>query len=357
MERRSFLKGLTAISAGLAFSNSIGPLAKNAQAKNTQEDFGEVKSIKIECISETGWFDNSILGKDVKAGGGINASQYEIAYNEENLGGYAALIDVEALDGKRTRYLLDSGWSNDWMDYVFGKSGVDKMLQDREIETMVISHDHNDHYFGIESTLKHQPDIKIYFPSTAMGKSIELLHGADFSQNSGCPKNAHPHTGELILTRPDTRYKLQDGGCLVFFDIPITLGVRGENVLFFKIKDKGYVIVTGCGHPGIMNLLNYANRNFKGGRQIYGCYGGLHIAPFENWTPKMDDVIAGIQGYKMEKIACNHCTGRIWAKKAIQAGLPIVKGTDKFRSCKKVGKLAKASTSNLYTSNGDTVVF
>ena len=357
MQRRSFLKGLAASSAGLAITSGVGSMSKNAYAKKKKEDFGEVKSIKVECVSETSWFDNATLGKDIKAAGGINTNQYDVAYNEENLGGYAAVIEVEALDGKITKYLLDTGWSNDWMDYVFAQSGVDKMLKNKEIDTMVISHDHIDHYFGIESTLKHQPDIKMYFPSTSMKKSFELLKGADFSKTPGCPKNAYPHTGELIATKPDKLYKLQDGAGVVFFDAPATLQVRGENVMYFKVKDKGYVTVTGCCHPGILTLINYARRNFKDGKNNYGCYGGLHISPFENWDPKMDDIIAGVQQYDMKKIACNHCTGWIWAEKAVKAGLPIVKGTDKFRSYKKVGTLAKANTSNIYTGNGDTVVF
>ncbi|MEE4264790.1 MAG: MBL fold metallo-hydrolase [Desulfobacteraceae bacterium] len=357
MQRRTFLKRLATTSAGLALTSGMGTMPRNAYAKGKKQDFGEIKSLKVECVSETSWFDNPTLGKDIKAAGGINTNQYDVTYNEENLGGYAALIEVEALDGKKTKYLLDSGWSNDWMDYVFQKSGVDKMLQNKEIDTMVISHDHIDHFFGIESTLKHQPDIKMYFPSTAMKKSFQLLKGADFSSTPGCPKNSHPHTGELIVTKPDQLYKLQDGAAVVFFDAPATLQVRGENVMYFKVKDKGYVTVTGCCHPGILTLINYARRNFKDGDKNYGCYGGLHISPFENWDPKMDDIIAGVKQYDMQKIACNHCTGWIWAEKAVNAGLPIVSGTDKFLSYKKVGTLAKANTSNVYTGNGDTVVF
>ena len=357
MERRNFLRGLAVTSAGLAISSGVSPMTKKAYAKRTKEDFGEVKSVRVECVSETSWFDNATLGKDIKAAGGINTNQYDVAYNEENLGGYAALVEVEALDGTKTKYLLDSGWSTDWIDYVYEKSGVDKMLQNNEIETMVVSHDHIDHFFGIESTLKQKSDIKIFFPSTSMKKSYELLNGADFSARAGCPKNAYPHTGERIDTQKDKLYKLQDGAAVVFFDAPATLQVRGENVMYFKVKDKGYVTVTGCCHPGILTLINYAKRNFKAGDQMYGCYGGLHISPFENWDPKLDDIIAGDQQYDMKKIACNHCTGWIWAEKAVNAGLPIVRGTDKFRSYKKVGTLANSNTSNIYTGNGDIVVF
>lgn len=357
MKRRDFLKGLAVTSGGVALSGAVGTLSRAHARKGGQEDFGEVKSVKVHCISETSWFDNATLGKDIKQAGGINTNQYEVAYTEDNLGGYAALVEAEALDGSVTKYLLDSGWSNDWMDYVFEKDGIDKMLKNKEIDTLFISHDHIDHFFGIESTLKHQPDIKMYFPGTAMKKSFELLEGADFSETPGCPKNSVPHKGELIVTDTDKLYKIQDGMALKFFDAPATLQVRGENVLYFKVKDKGYVTVTGCCHPGILTLLNHARRNFKDGDRNYGCYGGLHIAVFENWDPKFDDIIQGVKSFDMQKIGCNHCTGWIWAEKAEKAGLPIVHGTDKHESYKKVGSLAHSKTSNVYLGNGDSVTF
>ncbi|MCK9230178.1 MAG: MBL fold metallo-hydrolase [Syntrophales bacterium] len=359
MKRRDFLKGFAATGAGVALSGGIvGMSTAHAQkGRGKAEDFGEIKSLKVHCISETSWFDNATLGRDIKNAGGINSNQYDVSYDEENLGGYAALVEVEALDGTKTKYLLDSGWSRDWMDYVFAKDGIDTMLKNKEIDTLIISHDHIDHYFGLESTLKHQPDIKIYFPGTSMKKSFELLKGADFSSTPGCPKNTVPHTGELIVTEENKLYKLQDGVAIVFFDCPATLQVRGENVMYFKIKDKGYVTVTGCCHPGILTLFNYSRRNFKDGDKNYGCYGGLHISPFEDWDPRMDDLIQGLKAMKMTKIGCNHCTGWIWAEKAAREGLAIVEGTDKNLSYKKVGTLARAKTSNVYLGNGDDIVF
>jgi 7,8-dihydropterin-6-yl-methyl-4-(beta-D-ribofuranosyl)aminobenzene 5'-phosphate synthase len=137
MERRDFLKGLAVTGAGVAISGGVNLLSK-AHAQKGKEDFGEVKSVKVHCISETSWFDNATLGADIKKAGGINTNQYDVAYTKENLGGFAALVEVEALDGKKTKYLLDTGWNNDWMDYVFAKDGIDKMLKDKEIKTLII---------------------------------------------------------------------------------------------------------------------------------------------------------------------------------------------------------------------------
>jgi 7,8-dihydropterin-6-yl-methyl-4-(beta-D-ribofuranosyl)aminobenzene 5'-phosphate synthase len=172
-------------------------------------------------------------------------------------------------------------------------------------------------------------------------------------------KNDYPHTGKLVLTKTDGEkgdgiYRLMPGVALRMFDVPILLRVRGENVLYFKVKDKGVVTVTGCCHPGILTLNAWARRNIEGYKP-YGCYGGLHISVFENWDPKFDDIIKGVKAFKLKKIGCNHCTGWIWAERAREAGVAIVKGTDKFREYKKISTVAKKS--NVFLTNGDSITF
>lgn len=71
-------------------------------------------------------------------------------------------------------------------------------------------------------------------------------------------KNDVPHRGELVLTKAEGKdgtglYPLMPGVAAKMFDVPILLRVRGENVLYFNVKDKGIVTVTGCCHPGILS--------------------------------------------------------------------------------------------------------
>ena len=98
------------------------------------------------------------------------------------------------------------------MDYVFTeKSDVAKMLKSGEIEFMLLSHWHLDHLWGIESTLKHKPDITIYAPKTYYPEDMALLkekaHHKVADKATGkevliC-KNDTPHTGKLILCGPE----------------------------------------------------------------------------------------------------------------------------------------------------------
>ena len=361
MKRRTFLKSLAA--TGIAAS-AAGTIPRMAEARK-KLDIGEVKSVKVDVLTETSWFDNDNLKKHMLDYGGAMTNQYEIPWDWDNAGGYAALLTVTTLEGKERKFLLDSGWNNEWMDYIWEMNNIPAMLKSGEIEFMVLSHWHLDHYWGIESTLKHKPDITMYAPKTHYPEDMKLLKGGHLTAKDKegkevhiC-KNDHPHTGNLVLTNPDGDkgdgiYRLMPGVATRMFDVPILLRVRGENVLYFNVKDKGIVTVTGCCHPGILSLFSYARKNFKGYKP-YGCYGGLHITLFETWDPKFDDIIKGVKAFKIQKLACNHCTGWIWAEKAAAAGVPVVKGTNKYKSYKRQSTVATAS--NAFLTNGDTIVF
>lgn len=328
--------------------------------------FGEVEGLKIDVISETGWFDDAKMKDEMMAYGGPEQSQYRVPWSWDNAGGYSALITVTLTDGDQRKILLDTGWNTEWMDYAYGRLGVDAMLERGEIDFMVLSHWHLDHFWGIESTLKHNPGITIYAPRTWSDEDRALLTDKaeisaethDGEQVSLC-KNGIAHEGELIQTDPrgaggDGIYRPLPGMALRMFDVPILLQVRGENVLYFNVKDKGVVTVTGCGHPGVMNLLHFAKDNFADDR-LYGCYGGLHLSIFDTWKPEFDEFIDEMRDSGMEKVACNHCTGWMWAEKAARRGVPIIKGTDTYLSYPKHSSGAKGS--RVFLGNGDSITF
>jgi len=365
MKRRTFLKSMAA--TGIAASMTGAVIPKEAEAKK-KLDIGEIKGLKIDVLTETSWFNNDIFKKDIMDYGGAMTNQYTIPWKWDNAGGYAVLITVTTLEGNERRFMMDFGWNNDWMDYIYEeKSDVASLIEKDEIEFWVLSHWHLDHYWGVESTLKRKQDLTLYAPKTYYPEDMALLkekahHTAknkETGQMDHICKNDYPHKGKLVLCDPKGEnkegiYRVMPGVAIRNFDVPILLRVRGENVLYFNVKDKGIVTVTGCCHPGILSLFSYARKNFKG-YEPYGCYGGLHISLFETWDPKFDDIIKGVKSFKIQKLGCNHCTGWIWAEKAAASGVPVVKGTDKYKSYKKFSSVAKAS--NVFLTNGDTVTF
>jgi 7,8-dihydropterin-6-yl-methyl-4-(beta-D-ribofuranosyl)aminobenzene 5'-phosphate synthase len=357
MKRRSFLKGLatTGVAAVGMAGPSVAPWVRKGMAAIKKQDIGECKSVKITCVSETSWFDSPRMLQDIKDAGGAMVSMYDIPWTQENIGGYLALIEVEQLDGTKHTIQMDTGWEQGWTDYVMQKSGLDKLLQDKKIDVLVITHEHEDHYWGVKSTLKRYQNIPMVIPNTFYPEGKALLAGK-YKNDKAKVYNDIPHKGEVTEVGPDKLLKLYPGVVVKMFDIPILLKTRGEECLFFNVKDKGIVSVTGCCHMGLLTMLNWAARNIEGYKP-YGCYGGLHIAAFENWDPKFDDIIAGAKRIGLKHMACNHCTGWIWAQKAKDMGLPIVLGSQKYREYKKLPTTGPGAKENVFLRNGDMIVF
>lgn len=380
VSRRDFVKGAaTGVCAG-AFATmglySYSPMAKKnlTKTKRLGQDFGVVKKVKITNISETSWFSNATLIGDIHDAGGLLVNQYEmnwppfgngkgsakgsyesgiatikdliphdlekawqiqegLALHPENAGGFSCLIEVEELNGKTHKYLLDTGWSYTFTDEAFKREGIDKMLENHEIEALFISHEHWDHFWGLPVTMKYDPTIPIYIQDGFYDEGIQYI------KDSGHKGPLHSYTDAVNSVIP--------GMVALKFDIPIINRAFGEISLAFNVKDKGLALVSGCCHQGILKFADLAYSRLKyDNDRFYGIYGGLHISPFDDWDPKYDDLVISLGKWGFEKIGCNHCTGHLTAKKFIEAGYPVVRGTARFRS-----------SSKDYLGNGDKITF
>jgi 7,8-dihydropterin-6-yl-methyl-4-(beta-D-ribofuranosyl)aminobenzene 5'-phosphate synthase len=280
-------------------------------------DIGQCKSVRVKCISELGWFDTKKLGGQMMAAGGPKTSQWIIPWDPKNAAGSCSLVDMESLDGRHHKFLLDAGWNHDYMDECFKREGIDKMLKSGEIEFVFISHEHLDHLWGLQTVLKYNPKIKIFIPETFYPEGMHLIKGAEFITPGA--SNRIPHQGKLVQLKVGHINKLYEGCAGVAFDLPIVIRVRGEQSLFFNVKDKGLVCVTGCCHQSILTLA---------------------------LKEKAEKTVRGMAKYNFKKVACNHCTGLPAVKKMIELGYPVVQGTG-----------SNGSKSNLYVGNGDEVTF
>jgi len=380
IKRRDFLKGAsTGVGVGLLGAMglySYSPLREThfANVDRKMQDIGVCKSVKVTNITETSWFDNGTLVGDIKGAGGLLVDQYkynwppfgngkglgkgsyeegiakikhllpervdeaweitkDLSVNPDNAGGYACLLEVEEMDGTMRKFLLDSGWSYAWTHECFKREGIDKMLANKEIEALFISHEHFDHYWGLPVTLKYDPEITIYIPEGFYPEGKQYLKDAG-------------HKGKLVEVKNGLKTHIP-GMASYVFPVPIICRVYGEQSLYFNVKDKGLISVTGCCHQGIIRFAKTAYEEIKyENDQLYGIYGGLHISPFNDWDPKYDDLVISLGKYGFQKIGCNHCTGVLCAKKFISAGYPVIEGTARFRSQDKA-----------YLGNGDQIQF
>jgi 7,8-dihydropterin-6-yl-methyl-4-(beta-D-ribofuranosyl)aminobenzene 5'-phosphate synthase len=148
--------------------------------------------------------------------------------------GFSCLI--EAPD--TPRILFDTGASGP----ILLNNMKELKIDPSRIDMVVISHPHWDHFGGLEDIIKANQDVEIYLPQS-FGGGISARRITTIKQ----PSEIRPGiftTGEL-------------GGV--------------EQSLVID-SDKGLVVVVGCAHSGVGNILDTAARFGK----VYGIVGGVH---------------------------------------------------------------------------------
>ncbi|MDN5868994.1 MAG: MBL fold metallo-hydrolase [Candidatus Nitrosocosmicus sp.] len=85
--------------------------------------------------------------------------------------------------------------------------------------------------------------------------------------------------------------------------------VKDDQALIINVKDKGLVILTGCGHSGIINTINYAKK-LTGIEKIYAILGGFHL-PADNgiYEEAIEPTLKELQKANPIYIIPCHCTG------------------------------------------------
>jgi 7,8-dihydropterin-6-yl-methyl-4-(beta-D-ribofuranosyl)aminobenzene 5'-phosphate synthase len=224
--------------------------------------------------------------------------------------GFAALVEY---GGKRI--LFDTGNNAQIFEHNVKAAGVD--LQ--KLDFVVMSHRHGDHMGGLAYLLKVNPTVKIYAPKERSG-----VYGDDqpsrtwYRKDPSLPaeqryyRGAPPeiiHTGEAW---PNANFQLIDknieivpGMYLIALvsDKPGTLELR-ELSLAIRTPD-GLVLVVGCSHPGVENIVQEA---IAIDPHINLLFGGLH--QIQAPDPEVERIVRVLRDqYKLDRIAPGHCTG------------------------------------------------
>ncbi len=290
------------------------------------------RALRVRCLSEVAWKDDQRMRLDIKESGGLETDQYRVKWTKSNAAGVLALAEVVDGDGNERKLLVDVGWDEDYVREVLKREGVDRLLAEGKIDAVCITHEHVDHFFGLKVLCELNPNFTLVIPEGFTEKGMKKIG------ESG-------HAGELVVVETGKSLEFFPGVFFYAFPVKIFLGVKNELVLYVDLEGKGVVTITGCCHPGIIQLLEKGKELFPG-RQLHGVYGGLHICPFDEWKDEHDELIEKMKAYDVKLYACNHCTGKTTVKKMKEAGLNVVPGTGKF-----------GSKSSDYLGCGDSVEF
>jgi 7,8-dihydropterin-6-yl-methyl-4-(beta-D-ribofuranosyl)aminobenzene 5'-phosphate synthase len=81
---------------------------------------------------------------------------------------------------------------------------------------------------------------------------------------------------------------------------------RGEQGLFFNVKGKGLVVISGCAHAGIVNTVKHAQK-IAGTDKVHAVMGGFHLI---NAKPEViENTVTDIKAMKPDYVVPMHCTG------------------------------------------------
>ncbi|MBN2042418.1 MAG: MBL fold metallo-hydrolase [Candidatus Aenigmarchaeota archaeon] len=152
-----------------------------------------------------------------------------------------------------------------------------------KINKIVLSHIHGDHTGGLEGILRINPKVTVYFPSSFPDEFNENLksYGAgirEISQETKIEKGVWT-TGEL--------------------------GTWIKEQSLIINSPKGSVVITGCAHPGIVNILREVKR--LTGREIYLVLGGFHLEGAGD--SDLREIINSFREIGVKKVAPCHCSG------------------------------------------------
>ncbi len=139
-------------------------------------------------------------------------------------------------------------------------------LSPGDLDAVFISHIHNDHVGG-----KYE-ERKCRF-SLSAGK-VELAGIPVYSPGNIAPSENNPGPYVKVINDPE----IIDKGIASIGIYPRSLFLIGyivEQSLAINVKGKGIVLIIGCGHQGIDNIINRVTDIFD--EPIYGIIGGLHL--------------------------------------------------------------------------------
>lgn len=155
-------------------------------------------------------------------------------------------------------------------------------IEPQSIETVVLSHFHGDHTGGLESLLATGVRPTVYVPRS---------FPADF-------KSRVRVDTDLVEVHRATE----------IIDGIYTTGEMGSGLIEQALMlntASGLVIVTGCAHPGITEMIHRAKE--IGGDNIYLALGGFHLGKASEG--RIREIIADFRRLGVQKVAPCHCTG------------------------------------------------
>jgi 7,8-dihydropterin-6-yl-methyl-4-(beta-D-ribofuranosyl)aminobenzene 5'-phosphate synthase len=266
--------------------------------------------------------------------GAVRAPQFERGTTTVGLRaehGFSALVSVRR-GPATTHVLFDTGMSPDAMVLNADRLGVDLT----RIQAVVLSHGHFDHAGGL----------------AGLTGGTMVLHPYSWTPRRLAPPGSPVHELPTLSKRAlaaegfeviERRWpSLLAGGCVLItgevdrstdFERGMPPAHQAWNgsaweadplivddqALVVHIRDRGLLVLTGCGHAGVVNIVRHARR-LTGVDRLHALVGGLHLSG-RAFAPVIDPTVRALRELGPQLLVAGHCTG--WrAQHALAQALP-----------------------------------
>lgn len=227
--------------------------------------------------------------------------------------------------GNKDSFLFDTGVT---LDGVLHNMDVLE-IKGNELHAVVLSHGHTDHTRGLIGFIKRygRPKVPIVLHPDAYLKRKNIQPDGHESEHiPPSKKDLEAEDVQIIEERGPTM--LIGDHALVTGQIPRTTAfekgsprqvalidgkwqpdpwIHDDQAIVMNVKDRGLVVLTGCGHAGVINTLNCA-RDLTGVNRIHAVIGGFHLTgPI--FEPIVAPTVQALKEFNPGVIVPQHCTG------------------------------------------------
>jgi 7,8-dihydropterin-6-yl-methyl-4-(beta-D-ribofuranosyl)aminobenzene 5'-phosphate synthase len=189
--------------------------------------------------------------------------------------GFSCLVE-----GLKKTILFDTGGDSATL-----LSNMRKMrIEPEEVDVIVLSHIHGDHIGGLNGFLEENSNVIVYLPESfpRSFKDETRSFGAEVVEVS---------EAQELFTGVYTTGELGNG-------------IKEQSLIV--TSSQGLVVITGCAHPGVVNIVRKA-KDMMVEKPVYFVIGGFHMSGAS--TRQIQSVVEGFRQLGVRKIAPCHCSG------------------------------------------------
>ncbi len=238
--------------------------------------------------------------------------------------GFSSLVTV-VQGARRASFLFDAGLTKDALVH-----NMDVLeVKAADLQAIVLSHGHADHVAGLMGFLSR----------TGRRRLPLVLHPEAFLLR----KIALPDGREILLPPPDRRGIEQEGveileergASLVLGGLALVTGqverttdfekgfpahharvddvwrpdplIHDDQAVVVNVRGRGLVVLSGCGHAGIVNVLRHSMA-LTGIDRVHAVLGGFHLTG-RIFEPLVEPTVSALQAIGPKLIVPSHCTG------------------------------------------------